>query len=204
MGASLRHGPLTPSTAHLCIDMQNLFAEDTPWQTPWMERVRPVVAELARFCAHATIFTRFIPPCSPDEVAGTWRCYFERWRELTRGNIDLELLELVPELRKLAPPAVVINKGVYSPFYDGRLVRYLNQRRIDTLVISGAETDVCVLAAILDAVDHGYRVVIAVDALCSSSDETHDALMKLYHQRFSEQIEMAETETILNLWPKHA
>lgn len=166
----LPHGLLSDSTAHLCVDMQNLFAEDTPWRTPWMERVRPVVAELARYCPEATIFTRFIPPNGPDEVAGTWQRYFTRWRELTRRHIDPHLLELVPELQELMPPAVVFDKQVYSPFHDGRLADYLRRQGIDTLVISGTETDVCVLAAVLAAVDHGYRVVIAVDALCSSSD----------------------------------
>jgi hypothetical protein len=48
MTEKLSHGPLSTSTAHLCVDMQNLFAEHTPWHTPWMERVRPVVAKLAR------------------------------------------------------------------------------------------------------------------------------------------------------------
>ncbi len=56
----------------------------------------------------------------------------------------------------------------------------LRGRGADSLVITGAETDVCVLAAVLDAVDLGYRVVLATDARCSSSDETHDALLTLY------------------------
>jgi len=76
----------------------------------------------------------------------------------------------------------------------------LRERRIDSLVVTGAETDVCVLAAVMDAVDLGYRVVLASDALCSSSDKTHDALMTLYSERFSEQIETAETEAILAAW----
>lgn len=71
---------------------------------------------------------------------------------------------------------------------------------IDTLVISGAETDVCVLAAVLGAVDRGYRVVIPTDALCSSSDQMHDALIKLYHDRYGQQIETAKAETILRNW----
>jgi len=32
----LRFGPLTRRSLHLCIDMQNLFADATPWHTPWM------------------------------------------------------------------------------------------------------------------------------------------------------------------------
>jgi nicotinamidase-related amidase len=76
----------------------------------------------------------------------------------------------------------------------------LRERGIDTLVISGTETDVCVLAAVLGAVDHGFRVVLPVDALCSSTDETHDALMKLYHERYGQQIEAAKTDAILEQW----
>jgi uncharacterized protein YlxP (DUF503 family) len=59
----------------------------------------------------------------------------------------------------------------------------LRRRRIDSLVITGAETNVRALAAVLDAIDLGYRVVLATDALCSSSDATHDALLTLYRQQ---------------------
>ena len=90
-----------------------------------------------------------------------WRSYFERWQDLTRQNI-------VPQLLELVPPAVIFDKRVYSPFHDGRLSPYLRLRGIDSLIISGTETDICVLATVLAAVDHGYRVIIAVDALCGS------------------------------------
>ena len=48
----------------------------------------------------------------------------------------------------------------------------------------------CVLATVLDAVDLGFRTIVVEDALCSSFDEGHDALMTLYRNRFSEQIEL--------------
>ena len=103
-----------------------------------------------------------------------------------------------------SPPAVTIDKRVYSPFSERAIWRVLRERRVDTLVITGAETDVCVLAAVLDAVDHGFRVVLATDAVCSSSDRTHDALMTLYRNRFSEQIETAASEAILDTWPRRS
>jgi len=68
------------------------------------------------------------------------------------------------------------------------------------IAVAGAETDVCVLATVLGAVDLGYRVIVAADAICSSIDETHDALMRLYGERFSEQIELADTAAILESW----
>jgi PhnB protein len=38
------------------------------------------------------------------------------------------------------------------------------RRRSDTLILTGAETDVCVLSTALGAIDHGYRVIIVEDA----------------------------------------
>jgi len=50
------------------------------------------------------------------------------------------------------------------------------------------------------AIDFGYRVVLVTDALCSSSDATHDALLTVYHQRFAQQVETVEMETVLSNW----
>ena len=196
----LRWGPIGASAVHLCVDMQNLFAEATPWHTPWMNRVLPVVATVAERHAERTVFTRFIPPQRPEEMNGMWRRYYENWRDLTRERLDPKMIELVPALARLAPPATVLDKFHYSPFFQTELARFLVDRGVDTLVVTGAETDVCVLAAVMDAVDYGFRVIVVRDALCSGSDETHDALMTLYLKRFGQQIEVAEAETVLANW----
>jgi nicotinamidase-related amidase len=197
----LPFGPLGENTIHLCIDMQNLFAAgDTPWHTPWMRRALPAVKRIVAHRPERTVFTRFIPPRRSDDQPGSWGRFYRRWQALTLDEIDPRLLDLVPELARFAPPAVVIDKRVYSPFSEPALPDLLRQRSTDALIITGTETDVCVLAAVLDAVDLGYRVVLASDALCSSSDQTHDALMTLYRSRFSEQIETAPSESVLAAW----
>lgn len=201
MGASLKYGPLPARTAHLCVDMQNMFARDTPWHTPWIDRVLPVVAAVAEAHPDRTIFTRFIPPERPDAMPGRWRAYYERWPEMTRERMPRDLLNLVAPLARLVPPAVVVDKPVYSGFASPQLRALLTERKIDSLVITGAETDVCVLATVMGAVDRGFRVVLAADALCSSSDRTHDALLTLYNERYGQQIEVTDSETILGNWP---
>jgi nicotinamidase-related amidase len=53
---------------------------------------------------------------------------------------------------------------------------------------------------VLDAVNIGFRVVIVEDALCSSSDQGHDALMTMYRLRFSEQIDLVTAEGLMEIW----
>jgi hypothetical protein len=55
-----------------------------------------------------------------------------------------------------------------------------NQRHVNTLIVSGGETDVCVLSTVLSAIDLGLRIVLVEGALCSSFDESHDAILGLY------------------------
>jgi nicotinamidase-related amidase len=179
---ALSHGRLGAGAAHLCVDMQTVFAERTDWHVPWMERVLPRVLQLACAKANVTVFTRFVPPLRPEECSGAWRRYFTRWRHLTREQMHPELIALLPPLRELVPPGEIIDKQAYSPFTGTMLHRRLQERGVDTLVISGAETDVCVLCTVLGAVDLGYRIVIAADAVCA------------------EQIEVASTEAILQAW----
>jgi nicotinamidase-related amidase len=194
--------PLTPTTIHLCIDMQRLFAPGGPWPTPWMQNVLPVVSELAGRYPERTVFSRFITPERPENMPGMWQRYYSRWRKTTREHLDPALLELLPPLAAMCPPAQVIDKSRYSAFSNPALCAHLLAREADGLIITGSETDVCVLATILDAVDLGFRVILVRDGVCSSSDEGHDALLSLYHRRFTEQIETADAEEILRQWPR--
>jgi nicotinamidase-related amidase len=191
--------PITDAV-HLCIDMQNLFARGGVWETPWMERVLPTIVDFAGRYATRTIFTRFITPLHPEDRPGRWQRYFRKWECATRAELPASQLELVPELARFVPPAAVLDKPAYSAFAESGLAAFLREKGVTTVLVTGSETDVCVLATVLDAVDLGFRVVIVEDALCSSFDAGHDALMKLYRNRFSEQIELLSAAEASALW----
>lgn len=196
----LIHGPLNDNCVHLCVDMQRLFGPDGPWPVPWTEKVLPAIEELVSRHPARTIFTRFIPADRPGEAPGMWANYYRRWAEVTLSNIDRRLIDLMPRLVRFVPPATILDKRVYSPWTAGRLDAQLSGSGVSALVISGGETDVCVLATVLGAIDRGFRVVLVTDAICSSADQTHDALMEVYHSRFSEQVEVATTVEVLDGW----
>jgi nicotinamidase-related amidase len=186
--------------AHLCVDMQNIFAAGGLWQTPWMERVLPTIEAVVARYRERTILSRFITPQRPEDRPGRWGHYFRRWEQATRQKLRGDELDLVPAIARYAPPALIVDKPFYSAFMQSRLYDLLIGKGVDTVVVTGAETDVCVLATVLSAVDLGFRVVIVEDALCSSSDEGHDALMTMYQTRLHEQIDVLKAEELFDLW----
>jgi len=123
---------------------------------------------------------------------------------VTLDALDPALIDLVPELRKFVPPAARFDRSTYSAFADGRLHAWLQAQRVTTLIVSGSETDVCVLATILSAVDHGYRTIVVSDALASSSDASHESLLDLYNRRFDVQIELTTAEEAIASWSVNA
>jgi nicotinamidase-related amidase len=183
---------------HICVDMQRMFAEDTPWHVPWMKEVSPQVIEVASTHTDRTIFTRFITPRSPAEAVGQWRPYCEKWSVMTREHLPKEMLDIVPTLARFCPPALMFDKTTYSPWIEGGLDSMLKRDGVETLVITGAETDVCVLAMALGGIDLGYRAVVLSDAVCSGADETHDASLTLLGDRFSVQLNLVTTHEFLS------
>jgi nicotinamidase-related amidase len=68
------------------------------------------------------------------------------------------------------------------------------------VILSGVETDVCVLATAMEAMDAGLRVILALDALASSSGACHAKALDILHDRFEEQIELGTVDQILAAW----
>ena len=87
--------------------------------------------------------------------------------------------------RKFVPPASRDRPHGIFCLRRRRLLDFLSEHQVNTLIVSGGETDVCVLSTVLSAIDLGYRIILVEDALCSSSDDSHDAIISLYRQRFN-------------------
>lgn len=71
---------------------------------------------------------------------------------------------VVPELER-RPVDLVVPKRRFSAFFATDLDLLLRERRIDTLVVTGVMTNICVRATVHDAFFHGYRVVVPEDCV---------------------------------------
>jgi nicotinamidase-related amidase len=200
MKPALTFGPLGAETAHVCVDMQRLFDEKTQWHTA---DLAGIVENTARIVAHAparTIFTRFRTPPTAAHATGHWKTYYERWDEVLADRVDETIFGVIGAFERFVPPALEIDKTTYNAFEAPAFQQALDAMEARALVFTGVETDVCVLATLLAAVDRGYRCVIASDAVASSNAAGHRAALDGVLARFEMQVEIADTDTVLAEW----
>lgn len=75
------------------------------------------------------------------------------------------------------PDEFILNKTTFSAFASTGLERTLRHLGIETLVVGGVATNVCVEATARDAVDLGYQVILVDDACAAYSPESHEAAL---------------------------
>jgi nicotinamidase-related amidase len=182
------------------VDMQRIFAELPGWRVDTLPRIVPAVKRLALRHPERTVFTRFLTAKSAGKAKGAWQHYYLHWSTATRERLAPGMLDLIEPLAAVAHGSEVCNKTTYSPFENGSFGRALRRRDTDTLVVAGVETDVCVLATVLGAVDRGLRVVIATDAVTSGCLPGHDCVLQVMLPRHDRQVELATTRQILAAW----
>lgn len=85
------------------------------------------------------------------------------------GTRQVEIIEsLTPQSGEL-----IIDKGRYSAFHRTDLDARLRAMEVDTLIVCGVLTDVCVLTSVFDAFALGYRVRLVSDACTTTTEAGH-------------------------------
>jgi maleamate amidohydrolase len=69
----------------------------------------------------------------------------------------------------------VLSKYFASAFFGTTLASVLASAGADTVVVTGASTSGCVRATALDAMQHGYRVLVPREAVGDRNQAAHDA-----------------------------
>jgi len=193
-------GPIPPAALHLVVDMQELFRSHPDWGTLALNDIIPPIQRLLTARPDSAYFSRFIPAQNPDQAKGAWRQYYRRWSSATLDRIDPALVDVIPELRPWAKR--VGDKHGYSAMAIPELRNAAVEASGNCVIVSGVETDVCVLATVIDAIEVGLRVVLVSDALASSVEASHAKALEILHDRFDQQVELATADQVLAAWQK--
>jgi nicotinamidase-related amidase len=191
-------GPIPSSALHIVVDMQELFRSHPEWGTQSLTAIIPAIQRLLRARPSNAYFSRFIPAQRPDDAGGAWKRYYRRWASVTLDQLDPAQIDVVHELRPWA--GRVADKAGYSALANAELRN--TALAAGEVILTGVETDVCVLATAIEAMEMGLRVILPTDALTSSSEACHAKALDILHDRFDEQIEVGTVDQILAAWQK--
>jgi len=86
--------------------------------------------------------------------------------------------DIIPELYP-APGEPVIDKPGKGAFYQTDLELMLKNRGIETLLVCGVTTEVCVNTTVHEANDRGFRCIVLSDCCASYFPEFHDMGLKM-------------------------
>jgi ureidoacrylate peracid hydrolase len=87
---------------------------------------------------------------------------------------------------KLKPQAGerVIDKTRYSAFYDTDLEQQLRELGVDTLIVCGVTTNICVESTVRDAFFRDIRVVVPSDGTAAVTPELHEGALRDFEYGF--------------------
>jgi nicotinamidase-related amidase len=90
---------------------------------------------------------------------------YDGWLPVTRGSDGAQILS-----EFLDPADHVIEKNKDSGFFETDLDAKLKELGVDTVIITGMQTQICVQTTAADAFFRGYHVIVPPDGVVSARD----------------------------------
>ena len=109
-----------------------------------------------------------------------------------RGSWGTGFYQIVPEEQDY-----IVTKSRFSAFFNTNLDTYLRAMKIQTIVLTGVATNVCVETTARHGLLLDYHVVMAEDACATWFRPAHEATMDNIRHFFGK---VASSDTIIDLW----
>jgi ureidoacrylate peracid hydrolase len=197
---------LTPrQTAHIVVDLQNGFmAEGQVAEVPVARAIVPSVNRISAALRAAGGTVVYTQHTADAEAIRTWSVFFDHFCGPERRARMIEAFTpgspghaLWPEL-DVAPHDLIVLKRRFGAFVPGSsdLHARLQERGIDTLIISGTLSQVCCEATARDAMMMNYKVFFITDACATLTDAEHGGTLTAMAHTFCD---VRDTQSVLGL-----
>ncbi|MGE0826349.1 MAG: cysteine hydrolase family protein [Candidatus Binatia bacterium] len=194
-------------TALLIIDMQRYFVRPQYSLMQTFEQLAPGVT--GPYCerVHATVIPNInrLQNCFRAHqlpiiytAIGTCRSdgqdLNQMWKDLDRLSEHVIGQRMFPRVNDPAwqiddslaplPDELVVNKTSSGTLNSTMLDQTLRNMGIESLIVSGVTTDVCVETTARDAADRGFQVIVVEDACTAFSETLHRAALQAFSLAF--------------------
>lgn len=181
--------------ALLIVDMQNDFVRaGAPMEVPDARKTIPQHRQLIDFCRKAGIpilFTRYLVgpnrtliwEWSPEVEPPVLACRRGHQRYYADVDRTLDCADVIDEIYP-QPGDYTIDKYGYGAFHSTNLEDTLRALGIESLIITGTVTQICVEETGREAFHHGYKTTLVSDAVSSYMPDLHAASLKNFALKF--------------------
>jgi nicotinamidase-related amidase len=128
------------------------------------------------------VFYTTIAYADPAREAGLWG---KKVPWLHSCTLDSPAVAIDPTL-EARPDEAVIVKRFPSAFFGTDLDTRLRALSLDTIVLAGCTTSVCVRATAIDAMQHGYRTLVAAEAVGDFDPALHAVHLRDLDTRYAD------------------
>ncbi len=162
-------------SALLIIDMLNEYLD--PSGKIYCEAGRDIIDNIARLKAHfkhsgnPVIYVNTSHINSGDPETAKWGLH------AMRGTWGADV---IPELKPEDDDCVVL-KRTYDGFYNTELEITLKSFGVDTVVVTGIHTHVCVMCTALGACYRGFNVIALEECMTTGYKPNHESRLRFYN-----------------------
>lgn len=185
----------TGKKAVLVIDMQRDFIDEgAPIECPGgRETIEPIrqLLTLARQKKVPIIYTQ--EAHRAEKVDFGLELAYEEPEHCLEGTPGIEIIPAVSP----QPGDFLIVKRRYSGFFATDLDLLLRGLEVDTLILVGVATDVCVRATAQDAQQLNYRVIVPEECVAGTSVEQHQAALRNIAYIFGKVMPLSQVTSLL-------
>ena len=101
---------------------------------------------------------------------------------MVRATWDADVVEALAPL----PGEIVIDKTRYSAFYDTDLEERLRALGVDTVIVCGVTTNICVESTVRDAFFRDIRCVVPADGTAAVTPALHEGALEDFRYGFGQ------------------
>lgn len=171
-------------TAVVVIDMINDFVTGV-FKNERAEKIIPNVEQLLNFAREKKISVVYVNDAHLPNVDTE----FDVWpQHAVAGTWGAQIVdELKPEKVDF-----VLQKRRYSAFQGTGLDQLLRELKVDTLILTGVVTDICIQHTAADAFFRGYKIIVPKDCVEAINEQTQKAALDYLKRVYGSEITIAD------------
>jgi ureidoacrylate peracid hydrolase len=185
-------------TAHVVVDLQNGFmAPGAVAEIPCAREIVPTVNRISAALRDAGGLVVYIQNTFDEEAVRTWSTFFDHFCSPSRRQRMIEAFTPGAEGHALwagldvRPEDLQVRKRRFGAFAPGAsdLHAILQERGIDTLIVTGTASQVCCESTARDAMMLNYKVFFVADGNATFNDEEHNATLSAMAHTFCDVVD---------------